>query len=1106
MHLSNLCQMHNVNKFIQKASIAAIVVIVSMLATGCGKMRMARHEQRADKYFGDGDYPRAEVEYLNVLRLNRTNAHAVARLGTIYYEQGCPGRAYLYISKACEFFPDDLDLRMKLGTIEVSAQKYKDALENLDFVLDKSPTNSRAPLLLVATVISPADLDSARRRLDALHKKNGDTAPLELAFGQLAIRTNDWKGAEADFKRAQALDPKSSTVYFTLGSFYAAQGKLKEADEALKNAASLSGPRSLERLGYANFKINNGDLQEGKRLLDEITKAAPDFVPAWICEAQIALAQKRFDDCGTILQRALGEDEVNYDALLLQGRLFLAQGHGDKATADFERMTKLYARSAQAQFYLGLAQLMSGDVKKGISSFNQALAIDPNYADAAITLAELDIRRGDPASAVKLLTPLVRNLPKLAQAQLMLAEAYVSQGNLDEALAIYSRMEDQLPNNPQIRLMAGVVLARQKKMAEARKSFEKALELAPHFPEAVEQLVNLDVTEKRYDEGLAQAKVELAGDTNGVASQVLQARVHIARANDTARKSAPDSTAPKLANVPAAREDVEAAEAELLRAIKLTPNVTAAYLMLSELYVATGKEQAALAQLNELAGKTNSIPVYMEIGNINDAMTNYPAARDAYEKVIAINPNFSPALNDLAYLYSARLGQLDKAYSLAQKAQQLVPDNAAMADTLGWILYQRGDYKNALPLLEQSAAKIGTDSEIQFHLAMTRYMVGQENAARDGLERAAKSTKDFPGKPDASRRLAILAVDPKTADAKTVTQLEGWLHDDPKDPIAAQRLGATYERDGAREKAVKVYERALGANPQNAQIMGRLAPLYSNANDTKKALEMAEQAHSLAPDDGMISWSLGRLVYRSGDYTRALSLLQDAVDRLPSRHDALYDLAWALYSLGRVADAENSMQQAIPALSGANLDDAKCFSALVAATKTTTAAQQDATYAGQVLASNGNYVPAMMVLAVQQEQLGKYDESKKMYQRALALYPGFSPAARMVAIIEAAHPSDDEKAYDLGMKAQTAFPDDAELTEALGLLAYRHGDYAQAAQLLRKNSERLNKSGQLLYYFGKAEYQLKQKRESKDALQRALNLNLQSDLAVDARKTLAELK
>jgi tetratricopeptide (TPR) repeat protein len=1067
---------------------------------------MARHEQRADKYFAAGDFSRAEIEYLNVLRFNRTNAHAVAQLGSIYYEQGCPGRAYPFISKACEFYPNDVDLRLKRGMIEVRAQKYKDARDTLGFVLDKSPTNSQAPYLLAATVVNPADVDPVRRRLEALQKQIGDTAPLEIAFGQLGIRTNDFKGAEAAFNRAQALDPKSASVYFTRANFYILENRQKEAEEALKTAAGLSGPRSLERMGYVNFKIANGDIEEAKRLIDEITKAATDYVPAQICEAQIAFSEKRIDDCEKLLQRILGEDPGNYDALLMQGRLHLTQNHADKATADFERMAALYPNSAQVHFHLGLARLAGGDNSKAVASLNQALAIDPNYTDASLTLAQLNMRKGDPASAIATLKPLTRRLPQLTEAQVMLAEAYVSQNNLDEALAVYSQLEEKLPKSPQIPLKAGMVLSRQNKLAEARKSFEKALQLAPDILEAVEQLVNLDIAEKRYADGLARAQFQMAKDTNGVVSHLLQARVYAARAEDTARKSASNSRVPRLADVPAAREDVDHAEAELLKAISGNPNVIASYLVLADLYVSDGKEQAALKQLTELASRTNSVVVDMAIGNLQNAITNYPAARDAYEKVLTIDSNCSPALNDLAYLYSARLGQLEKAYSLAQKARELLPDDPATADTLGWILYQRGDFNAALGLLDRSAARLGTDAEVQFHLAMTRYMLGQETSARSALDRAVKSEEDFPGKSDAIRRLAILAVDPKTADAKTVAQLESWLRDDPKDPFAALRLAAIYERDGAREKAIATYEQALKANSQNAQILNRLALLYLSLNDTGKALDLAKQAHTLAPDDAMISWTLGRLVYRNGDYPFALSLLQNAHDKLPTQYDLLYDLAWSLYSVGKVADAETSMQQAITVLSGGNLEDGKLFLAMLAAARAPMAAQQMASQATQVLATNSSYVPAIMVLAVQQEQQNKFDDAKKLYQRALARYPSFSPAARNLAILTAGHSGDDDKAYEAGMKARVAYADDAEFTEALGVLAYRREDYAQAAQLLKQNTERLNKNGRLLYYLGKADYQLKQKQESKDALQRALSLNLQSDLAADARKLLAELK
>src|SRR5438876_12398651 len=86
------------------------------LGTGCSrKAKSARHLQRADTYFAAGQYPKAEVEYLNTLKLNSTNSRAMGRLGTIYYEQGCSGRAYAFLAKAAELQPTNLDWQLKMG-------------------------------------------------------------------------------------------------------------------------------------------------------------------------------------------------------------------------------------------------------------------------------------------------------------------------------------------------------------------------------------------------------------------------------------------------------------------------------------------------------------------------------------------------------------------------------------------------------------------------------------------------------------------------------------------------------------------------------------------------------------------------------------------------------------------------------------------------------------------------------------------------------------------------------------------------------------------------------------------------------------------------------
>ena len=146
----------------------------------------------------------------------------------------------------------------------------------------------------------------------------------------------------------------------------------------------------------------------------------------------------------------------------------------------------------------------------------------------------------------------------------------------------------------------------------------------------------------------------------------------------------------------------------------------------------------------------------MTLALVYERMQDYPKARDAYEKLLSINPNFVTALNNLACLYTEQLNDLDKAYDLARKAHDLQGQDAAIGDTLGWVLYKRGDYQQALPILQESAEKAPDTPEIQFHLGMTAYMMGQPDVAKAALRKAAASDKDFPGKDESKRRLALL--------------------------------------------------------------------------------------------------------------------------------------------------------------------------------------------------------------------------------------------------------------------------------------------------------------------------------------------------------------
>jgi tetratricopeptide (TPR) repeat protein len=1061
------------------------VGMVAYFGLGCSpRAKKERHLKQADHYFDAGQYDKAEIEYLNVLRAESLNLAAIRRLGIIAYEQGRFSRAYPLLAKARELDPTNLEVRSKLAVFLASVGKAKEAREEANFVLDRLPQDEEAMLVLAQTAVTTKDIDDTRQRLQKIGQQPGELASVQLASGLLSFRQQDIKSAESAFRRALTLDPKSSAAHAAIANLYWAQNDLKQAGEMFKMASDLSPIRSTRRMAYADFKIKTEDLEAAKRNLDETVRKAPDYLPALIRLAQIALAERRYDECGALVSKLLSRDGDNFDVLLLSGRLKLAKGQIPAAIADLERLADRFARAPQLMYQLAVAYILSQDFTKATSSLSRAITLDPNFAEAILLLAKINIQRGGAPSAIASLTRLAKERPQLVQAQLLLADAHRAQGSLDAALAIYRRLQQQQPKNPEVPLLIGLVLLQQKKNEEARTAFEQALGLAPDYLAALELLVDLDIADKQYASAFQRVQKELDKNPKAAPLQLLLAKIHLAK-KETAQ-----------------------AETALLKAIETDPNLGAAYLVLARIYIESNRYQPALDRLQSaLTRNPKDVGALLLMAVIYGELKNTTAARDAYEKVLTIDPRHSAALNNLAYLYSEHFGDLDKAYDMARRARDFLPLNPSAADTLGWVLYRRGDYPRALSLLQESAEKMPAHAEVQFHLGMTYYMMGQEEPARLALQRALQSNKDFPGKEEAVWRLSVLTIDPKTASPEVVANLEKKAREQVADPVVQGRLAVIYERDGLFEKAAPAYQSALKQNPHNIALMIRLARLYSTRlKNPQKALELAKEAHNQAPEDPEASHTLGQLAFEERDYKWASSLLQESVRKLANDPEVAYDYAWSEYSLGRVASAETAMRRALQINPGfAHAEAAERFLAVIVLSRDPSKAVTGGAEVQKILQADPDYVPALINVALFQEQQGNPTAARTTYEKVLKRYPFFGPALRQLAILQGATPADDKAAYDLAVRAREAYPQDTDVAKALGILAFRRGEHARAAQLLQESAAKRDKDAELFFYLGMAQYQLKQATASGGSLRRALSLNLNSPLAEEARQVLAKL-
>jgi len=72
---------------------------------------------------------------------------------------------------------------------------------------------------------------------------------------------------------------------------------------------------------------------------------------------------------------------------------------------------------------------------------------------------------------------------------------------------------------------------------------------------------------------------------------------------------------------------------------------------------------------------------------------------------------------------------LPRAERLIREAVAQRPDSAAFIDSLGWVLYRRGDKQAALPLLER-AWRLSREAEIGAHWGEVLWATGDKAAAR----------------------------------------------------------------------------------------------------------------------------------------------------------------------------------------------------------------------------------------------------------------------------------------------------------------------------------------------------------------------------------------
>lgn len=135
-------------------------------------------------------------------------------------------------------------------------------------------------------------------------------------------------------------------------------------------------------------------------------------------------------------------------------------------------------------------------------------------------------------------------------------------------------------------------------------------------------------------------------------------------------------------------------------------------------------------------------PVYYALAVSYDKNHEWAKAEGSLEKALKLSNRHPQVLNYLGYSWLKYDMNTDKATSMILEAYEKEPNDGVIMDSLGWVYFRTGDYKNAIFYLEKASELNPQNAVISDHLGDAYWLDGRKNEAVFLWKRALKQKED----------------------------------------------------------------------------------------------------------------------------------------------------------------------------------------------------------------------------------------------------------------------------------------------------------------------------------------------------------------------------
>lgn len=709
------------------------------------------------------------------------------------------------------------------------------------------------------------------------------------------------------------------------------------------------------------------------------------------------------------------------------------------------RVKSLLKDGAEYDLLQGMTALANNDAKLAGDKFKDALQKSPELPEALYYKASIDFMQGKPLTdTASALSRAIKLSPDMIKAQLLLAKVYQKQHESSPAMDLLKGILDRYP----------------------------------------------------YNTSAAIRKADLqAGTISGVTQS-------ISELNDMIHKGSNAIDAYDRADVYFTIGKLEMMSNNYSAAIdafknSLQDNGTSAVSMaLGDAYLENGNLSDAEKQYQIAVSSDNgSAEAKFKLAHAYYLDHKYVLAIANYTAGLKLQNDNPQALFGLAHAREKN-GELDSALEVIEKAVQMMPENPEFIVLNGRLLREKGNYKKASALLSQGGKRFPDYAPVHTEYGIVLKETGDYKDAIHELTTAMNLS------PDAANTEAYMA-DVLNKTGKN-TEAEKYalkaLSSAKSFPYTYEVLGDIYLSERKLNDSIQSYKSAISLMPYDAEALYKLAQAYIAGGMFTDAAASLAGAIKMNPANALYHYTLGNVSQKTGNIQGAIDEYTKALDSDSTMADAYYQRGIMNISgrndLAAVNDLKNAMKFApenpdyILALANYYYNNKETYAAIDYLIKAIRIAP---------------HAPELHYrLGVAYNYIGKTEDARKEFNAALSLSHDYANA--MIGLGSIYYQQGDmQMAQQYYEKAIKLSPQNSDAYYSLGTVYEYNGIYERALEEYRY-AAKLNTNNATAYFkMGMMLSNLNEPDKAKQALLKAVNLGLSSDMENVAKNKLRNL-